>query len=144
MGESIIKKVASRIRVGDGMCPKGHSLMTGKRYFDGERAIVAHVRHAGHAGIIFLNPYYGRFEYECDLTLNKGDIVELFCPKCGQSLSIDIQCRLCNIQMFAVQLPDGGQVEACPKIGCHNHSLKIVDLDTQLERMYVNETKIQM
>jgi hypothetical protein len=46
--------------------------------------------------------------------------------------------------MFAVHLPDGGQVEACPKIGCHNHSLKIVDLDEQLERMYVDETKVQM
>jgi hypothetical protein len=118
--------------------------MSKDKRFDGERAIEAQVHLAGNTGIIYLNPFYGRFEFESELSLREGDIVELFCPECGHSLSIDVRCKLCDVHMFAVQLPDGGQVEACPRVGCHNHSLKIVNLDEQLERMYVDEKKFKM
>jgi hypothetical protein len=142
---SIIEKVKKNLRVASGMCPKGHSLMSGERTFDGQKAITLTVRNRGQEGTIYLNPFYGRFEYECDIAAERGDIVELFCPECETSLEIAETCRMCNIPMFAVHLPDGGQVEACPKVGCHNHSLKIVDLDAQLERMYVDEeTRFQM
>jgi hypothetical protein len=133
-----------RIRVADGLCPAGHSLMSDEVMFHGERAIVLNLRSAGRSGMIFLNPFYGIFEFKSDVELHQGDVVELFCPECKVELTIDEVCRLCNIQMSAVHLPDGGQVEICPKVGCHNHALKIVDLDQQLARMYVDETKIQM
>ena len=68
----------------------------------------------------------------------------MFCPDCDVSLSIDAMCAMCNIHMFAVHLPDGGEVQSCPKVGCHRHALKIVDIDEQLGRMYVDETKFQM
>ena len=143
--DSVIKKVATSLRVKDGMCSKGHSLMSAEKLFGGERAIVVRVRHGGHEGTVYLNPFFGRFEIDCSIPVTKGDVLDIFCPECGESLSVDTMCRLCNIPMFAVQLPDGGQVEACPKIGCHNHSLTIVDLDAQLKRMYVeDETKVQM
>ena len=141
---SIIKKLAKNVRIGNGTCPNGHSLMSKDKLFDGEKSLMVHARSAGQSGMLYMNPFYGRFEYDCEFVLNKGDIVELLCPECEVNLEIDIMCKLCNIPMFAIQLPDGGQVEACPTIGCHNHSLKIVDLDEQLERMYVDETKVQM
>jgi hypothetical protein len=141
---SLIQKLAQNLRVGGGQCTNGHSLMTSSKQFEGENAIKLTLRLAGREGMIYLNPYFGKFEHECNLELKKGDVVELLCPECGVSLSVDTMCNLCNIPMFAVQLPDGGQVEACPKVGCHNHSLKIVDLDAQLDRMYVDETKVQM
>ncbi len=141
---SSIPALSGRIRVSQGSCPRGHSLMSASTLLDGERAVSATVRIAGREGMIYLNPFYGKFEYECDLAIKPGDIVDLFCPSCGVSLAVDTLCRFCNIRMFAIHLPDGGQVEGCPKVGCHNHSLTIVDLDTQLERMYVEETKIQM
>jgi hypothetical protein len=141
---SMVKKVASRIRVAEGLCPNGHSLMDKNKSFDGEKAVVLQIRLGGRHGTIYLNPFYGRFQYECDIPLGKGDVVELFCPECEVSLSIDTICKLCNINMVGIHLPDGGQVEVCPTIGCHNHALKIVDLDAQLARMYVDETKVQM
>jgi hypothetical protein len=144
MGDTLLKKITACIAVKDGRCPNGHSLMTESLKFDGQNAIVCAVGVGGRTGEIFLNPFYGRFEYRCDLDLKKGDVVALACPECGVSLAVDTICRLCNIPMFAVHLPDGGQVEACPKVGCHNHALKIIDLDSQLERMYVGETKFQM
>jgi hypothetical protein len=137
-------KYTGRIRVGAGRCPKGHSLMSEEVLFNGEKAVALEVRLAGKSGMIYLNPFYGIFEFRSGLDLSKGDVVELFCPECETSLTIDEMCKLCNIPMTAIHLPDGGQVEICPKVGCHNHALKIVDLDEQLQRMYVEETKIQM
>jgi len=139
-----VKKFQGSIRVVSGQCPNGHSLMTSEKQFDGENAIALKIRLAGQEGMIYLNPFYGRFSYESEVELPNGAIPEMLCPECNVSLTVDVMCRLCNIPMFAVQLPDGGQVEACPKVGCHNHSLKIVDLDTQLGRMYLGETKPQM
>ncbi|MCK9462127.1 MAG: hypothetical protein M0R80_21075 [Proteobacteria bacterium] len=145
MGDNpLLKKITASLAVKEGRCPNGHSLMTETIRFDGQKAVMAVVRVRGRTGEICLNPFYGRFEYKCDLDLKEGDVVELSCPECEASLTIETICRLCNIPMFAVHLPDGGQVEACPKVGCHNHSLKIIDLDAQLERMYVGETKFQM
>ncbi|MCP4674526.1 MAG: hypothetical protein GY854_03215 [Deltaproteobacteria bacterium] len=141
---SVINKVAKNIRVRNGLCPNGHSLMSEDKLIDGEAAIAVHVRLGGRSGVIYLNPYYGRFEYESEVPLSGEDVVELSCPECGVSLAVDTLCKLCDIPMFAIQLPDGGQVEACPKVGCHNHALKIVNLDEQLARMYVDETKVQM
>jgi hypothetical protein len=144
MGDNPLKQIAANLAVKDGRCSNGHSLMTDVVLFDGQKAIGAVARVGGREGNIFLNPFYGRFEYRCDLDLKGGDVVALSCPECGVSLTIDTMCRMCDIPMFAVQLPDGGQVEACPKVGCRNHSLKIIDLDALLDRMYVGETKFQM
>jgi hypothetical protein len=46
--------------------------------------------------------------------------------------------------MFSIKLAAGGEVAACPKVGCHNHQLVIVDLDAQLGRLYDDETKPMM
>jgi hypothetical protein len=91
---------------------------------------------------LHLNALYGVFEFESTLQLHPGQIVEIFCPSCGVSL-IDTEsiCGMCKIPMFSILLSDGGQVAACPKIGCHNHRLVIVDLDAQLGRLYDDEEK---
>ncbi len=139
-----LKKLTSNLRVTDGKCPNGHSVMAKEKKFDGESAIEINIRFAGKTGKLFLNPFFGRFDFESDLVLGEGDVVDMFCPQCNASLLTDTNCNLCDIPMFAIQLPDGGQVEACPKVGCEKHSLTIVDLDSQLGRMYVDETKVQM
>jgi hypothetical protein len=118
--------------------------MSEKKRFDGEKSVGLQVAYGGSKGMIYLNPFYGRFEYECEIPVKKGDVLEVFCPHCGVSLAVDTICQLCNIPMIAIHLADGGQVEVCPTIGCHNHALTIVDLDAQLARMYVDETKVKM
>ena len=140
----LLKALNGRIRVANGACPKGHSLMSDEKLFDGERSIAATAHVSGQVGMIYMNPFYGKFEFECGIEMGQRAVVELFCPKCETSLAIEDICRICNIPMFAIHLPDGGQVEACPRVGCHNHALKIVNLDEQLDRMYVDETKVQM
>ena len=144
MTESNDKRFAGKIRVANGKCPAGHSLMNDEKLMDGERAITVKVRNNGKTGLLHLNPFYGRFEYESDVELNQGDVIEVFCPHCGVSLLVDEKCVLCDVSMFAIHLPDGGEVEACPVVGCQKHSLKIVDFDEQLARMFVDENKFQM
>jgi len=142
--EKVTKRIAGRIRVGDGKCPAGHSLMDDRKLMDGERAIAVRIRNLGKEGMLYLNPFYGRFQYESEIQLSRGDVIEVFCPECGVSLLVQDRCNLCDVALFAVHLPDGGQVEACPTVGCQKHALKIVDLDAQLERMYVDDIKFQM
>jgi hypothetical protein len=140
----MLKNLKGKIRVANGKCPAGHSLMSDTKKFDRERAIAVVVKASGQSGMLYLNPFYGKFDYEVDIPLNQGDVIEVFCPECQVSLMIEEKCNLCDIHMFAVHLPDGGQVEACPKVGCQRHALKIVNLDEQLERMYVDDLKYQM
>jgi predicted amidophosphoribosyltransferase len=86
---------------------------------------------------MYLNAFYGVHEYRTALPLEPGQVVELFCPSCGVSLAdLGTLCAVCKIPMFSVHLGDGGQVAACPKIGCHNHRLVVVDFDAQLGRIY--------
>ncbi len=141
---TIIKTITKKIRVKNGSCPNGHSLMSDDVLFDGQRAVAVNVRSNGNSSTLYLNPFYGKFEYKCSLELKIGEVVDMTCPTCGVSLLVEEMCKICNVKMFAIHLPDGGQVEGCPKVGCHNHSLTIVDLDAQLERMYVDETKVMM
>ena len=144
MNGQISHKLSGRIAVKNGQCPNGHSLMSDETRFEGLKSVRVKIKIAGKQGELFLDPVYGRFNYFSELSMKDGDIVEAFCPQCNVSLSIETNCAMCNIHMFAIQLPDGGEVEVCPKVDCHNHALKIVDIDEQLSRMYLDETKFQM
>ena len=76
------------------------------------------------------------------LVMKDGDIVEVSCPQCGVSLSNPSSlCSLCQSPMFVIRLGEGGEVQACPKMGCHNHKLAVVDVGTELERLYDEDMK---
>jgi hypothetical protein len=142
MEEIVVRVAPGKIRVKDGRCPKGCSLMDPTVQLSGVPSLKVEASVGGRRGAMHLNALYGVFEFHCALPLEAGQVVEVFCPTCGASLS-DPQslCSLCKIPMFAIRLPDGGQVEACPRIGCHNHKLVVMDLDQLLGRLYDDDTK---
>ena len=144
MEEVRIKIQPGRILIHEGHCPNGCSLINPDKPMFGKPAISALVRLRGASGMIHLNPYYGIFEYESDLELGPGDTVDLYCPHCNASLSVEELCGMCNAPMFAIHLPDGGEVRACPKMDCNNHSLTIVDLDAQIAEFYNEERRPKM
>ena len=133
-----------QLQITEALCPKGDSLISDEVKLRNTPSIKVAARIKGRKGTIFLSAFFGDFTFQTSLELNKGDVVELFCAECGQSLSIDEVCRACGATMFAVNLPDGGRVEACPRVGCHNHKLTLVDLDTQFLRFYSNEIMPKM
>jgi len=133
-----------KLQIAEVRCPQGDSLISDEVKLQNTPSIKVMARLQGLKGPIYLSAFFGDFTYQTSLELKKGDVVELFCPECGHSLSIDEICRACGATMFAVHLPDGGRIEACPRIGCHNHKLTLVDLDTQFLRFYSNETQPKM
>jgi hypothetical protein len=143
MEEIVIKVAPGQVRVKGGRCPNGCDLMDETVPLSGVPSIRVDVHVGGRRAPLNLNALYGVFEYRCALSLESGQIVEVFCPKCEASL-IDPEslCSMCKIPMFSIRLPDGGQVAACPKVGCHNHKLVIVDLDAQLGQLYDREKKL--
>jgi hypothetical protein len=144
MEEVKVKIPAGRICIHDGRCPNGCSLMNRSKLFSGKPAITVAARLRGKVGLIHFNPLYGVFEYQCDLSLKKHDVVDVFCPHCNVSLAVETHCGMCRVPMFAIQLPNGGEVRACPTVGCRNHELTIVDLDAQIAQLYSEERRPKM
>jgi hypothetical protein len=144
MEEIKVKVEPGRFLVKDGRCPNGCSLINPQKQMSGKPAITVLVRNRGATGKIHFNPYYGIFEYETDIELREGDIVGLYCPHCNASLSVEDQCGLCQVPMFAIHLPDGGEVRACPTVGCHNHDLTVMDLDDQFADYFDEEKRPKM
>ncbi len=139
-----VKVPKGKILVRKGKCPAGCSLMNPEKKLSGKPAISAMIRNRGATGMIHFDPYYGNFSYECDIEMKEGDIVGIYCPHCETSMSVEDKCLFCEVPMFAIQLPDGGEVRACPTVGCHNHDLTIVDLDEQIANFFNEERRPKM
>ena len=144
MEEITLKVPAGKIRIKKGYCPHGCSLIDPDHLFNGRPSITLKGRLRGTSGLFHFNPFYGIFEYESELEVQNGDNIDFYCPHCETSLSVEEMCGLCHIPMFAVQLPDGGEVRACPMVGCRNHHLTIVDLDAQFALLYNEERRPKM
>jgi hypothetical protein len=145
MSEEVRIRVApGKLLIRHATCPAGCSLIDPQVCLGGHPAISTLVRLGGKTGILHLNPFYGVFDHRSELPLAAGDIVDLYCPHCGGSLSVEETCGMCQIPMFAIHLPDGGEVRACPKVGCRNHQLTIVDLDAQFAALYDEERRPKM
>jgi hypothetical protein len=144
MENVIIKMPAGRLCIQEAKCINGCLLMNPDKLFEGKAAITADVRIRGNTGKIHLSPFFGDFKYECDLELNDDDMVDLYCPHCNASLTTDENCSFCEVPMFAIHLRDGGEVRACPVVGCQNHQLIIMDLDAQFADFYNEERRPKM
>ena len=144
MEEVRVKVPPGRLLIREACCPKGCSLVNPDKRLSGQPAISAQIRLRGQTGMIHFNPFYGVYEYESEIPLVDGDIVEVHCPHCDVSLTGDEVCGMCNVPMFTLHLADGGEIRACPKVGCRNHSLTIVDLDAQFAEYYNDELRPKM
>ena len=144
MEKVILKVPPGTIRIREGYCPNGCSLVNPKKKIAGKPAITTEIRVRGSTGTIDFNPYYGVFEYESTVEFQSGDVVDLYCPHCRASLTVEELCGMCHVPMFAIHLADGGEVRACPKVGCRNHHLTIVDLDAQFADYYDEERRPKM
>jgi len=144
MEEVRVRVPPGRLLIRDARCPKGCSLLNPEKKMSGQLAISAQIHLRGQTGLIHFNPFYGVYEVDSDVLLHEGDIVEVHCPHCDVSLAGEEQCGMCNVPMFTLHLADGGEIRACPKVGCRNHSLTIVDLDAQFAEYYNDELRPKM
>lgn len=133
---------ASTLNVQHAACPKGHLLRDEEVKIHGNPSLKVKIHKKGKEGILYLDPVYGSFDNIAkDISLAKGDVVEMFCPQCDVSLTDSNEtCQVCSSPMFTFHLPKGGIIEGCTKNGCFFHKLKILDTEKQLSRSFENST----
>ena len=119
-------------------CSKGHSLRCDKVKIHNYPSIKAKAKVNDKEGLIYIDPIYGSFDNIIEgMTIPEGVLVELFCPECGENLTMPGEsCKVCSSPMFVFHLPNKSIVEGCLRKGCMFHELKIIDVDQQLTRLF--------
>lgn len=107
-------------------CPKGHSLIDEHVLFDEQPGIrIRVVKNKSEEGYLVLSPVYGNYsKVTLGIKLGQGDILEMYCPVCGEPLAVYTDCLVCNSQMFTLfttgERTFSDCVGICQKVGCHN------------------------
>ena len=111
-------------------CSKGCNLITDEKLINGMKAIKVKAKFGDKEGIIYLDPEFGSYNHETELEIQKGTVVEFYCPYCGVNL-VDHEeiCKTCSSPMLSLELPKEGVVAACTKMGCFDHALRIESFD---------------
>ena len=133
--EKIILEVPTQaLHVKHAACQNGHSLMDPSVPINGFPSIKIILQYGEVRGVVHLDPVYGSFHNIFDVDIPEGVVVKMFCPTCGVDMQIKGErvCDWCFSPLFQFYLPKGGVLEGCLKVGCHQHKLKLVDVDEQL------------
>jgi len=87
-------------------------------------------------GIINLCSLFECFDHTENIDIKTNTIVDFYCPKCNQELTVKEECKLCGAPMVSFVLKAGGRVSICSRKGCSNHYLTFQDLTQELSRFY--------
>lgn len=130
----IIEIPAKALHIEHAFCPDGHSLMDPNVPINGYPSIKVILQYGEIRGIVHLDPVYGSFHNIFDIDIPDGVVTKMFCPICDVDMGVKDErgCDWCFSPLFHMMLPHNGMVEGCLKIGCHQHKLKLVDIDEQL------------
>jgi len=108
-------------------CHKGHSLITKRAKFNGHAGVYLKVRAAAGEGLLFASAIYGdRSLVVPELDLVKGELLEFFCPVCGEKLPVYAPCQ-CGGDLIAL-FPDekadfANSIGICNRAGCYKSQL---------------------
>ncbi len=111
-------------------CPNGHSLLDDNIHINENHAMkLKVVSKSGDKGFVALSPVYGDYSrVSIDIKLNKGDILDIYCPECDEKLPAYVDCTLCDSHMITVfttsELSYSDCICICKQVGCHNSSIK--------------------
>jgi len=144
--EKIVLEVPTKtLHVEHAACPDGHSLMDPSVPINGYPSVKVILQYGDIKGVVHLDPIYGSFHNIFDIDIPEEVVVNMFCPTCGVDMKIDDNrvCDWCFSPLFLLYLPKGGILEGCLKVGCHQHKLKLVDVDQQLGMVH-GQDQIQL
>jgi len=144
MEKLIVEIPPESICIKDASCPNGHSVMDPDYTMGNAPSIkLLLISSTGVEATVHVNPWYGNFDVDSTPLLKDGEVYEICCPTCRTLLKSEEQerCTFCGARMFGLSLPRGGIVEGCCRKGCHNHRLKVVDISSQLARLFDLDTK---
>jgi len=87
-------------------------------------------------GVIYLCSVYECFDHKADVEIEKGTVVDIYCPHCNKELLVKEECKHCGAPMADLVLKAGGRVSFCSRAGCPNHYVAFTDLSTELAQFY--------
>jgi ssDNA-binding Zn-finger/Zn-ribbon topoisomerase 1 len=87
-------------------------------------------------GVIYLCSIFECYDHETDITMKKGTVVDVYCPKCNKEMLINEECNVCGAPMVSFVLRVGGRVAICSRYGCANHYVAFQDLSSELSKFY--------
>ncbi|MBD3235967.1 MAG: hypothetical protein GF330_04640 [Candidatus Eisenbacteria bacterium] len=118
-------------------CLNGCDLMAPERPIHDEPSIHLAYELEGRRGDLYVDPVYGSHDNISDAELPKGAVPDFFCPHCNSALQEPgTSCSACSAPLFTLHLPEGGQVEACQRIGCFSHRLRLVSSEQQMRQLF--------
>lgn len=124
-------------------CPKcSKELRDEDKLIDGVPAMKLLVRSGNEEGSVWLSALYGSFSKESTLTPRDGEISCFSCPHCGEELTSEENCNICQAPLVDFHLFEGGKVSICSRAGCTKHSIEFEDLSTAINH-FMNEFELQ-
>ncbi|MEF3280555.1 MAG: hypothetical protein K6357_06275 [Elusimicrobiota bacterium] len=123
-------------------CPHcGKTLIDKKKLIDKKPAIAVKLTYAGKKSMLYLSSLYGSYNIESGIEVPRGKIAGFRCPHCDADLKSTRKCDICNAQMVAFDLKDGGQVQICSRRGCKKHIIEFEDPSKELDAFYKSYLK---
>lgn len=109
-------------------CQNGHQLIDDRVKFGEFKGIYMKVRAHGDEGYLGLSPIYGeKCRIILDIELDSGEILDLRCPTCDESLPIYSACN-CGGSIVALFLNDAANfsdcIGICNRVDCNNASVR--------------------
>jgi hypothetical protein len=118
-------------------CPHcNHSLLDYNIPIRGKPSIKLFVKSGNNTGILNLCSIYGCYRKLCDIDLADGDIVELMCPECKNSLKSKSLCDICGAPLFVLKIESGGKLQNCSRVNCKKHRVVFEDIYDELMRYF--------
>lgn len=112
-------------------CSKGCDLMSEQVKIHDLKSICVRVKWKDKEGLVYLDPEFGSYQHVSRLRVPDGEIVEFYCPHCGESLRHEREtCQSCSAPMFSMVLPHEGEISGCLRKGCFEHTLKIESFES--------------
>ncbi len=140
MERLIVEIPPDTIVVKKASCPNGHSLLDPTTLLGSEPSIHLVARQEGISEHIYLNARYGNHEVIAGSRFSVGSLATLHCPECDVSLEQPgEECLLCGAPMISLHLPRRGLAQACSRVGCHFHRLRLHDPDARLAAFLFGE-----
>lgn len=78
----------------------------------------------GNEGLLRPSATFGDGSVECDLDLPADTVLEVRCPDCDASLTVEAPCPKCGTPRVSVERAGGGEsLDLCPRLGCPAQAL---------------------
>lgn len=120
------------------VCPKKHDLMDNEIKSYGLPTVKVKVLSNGNAGVVNLDPVYGKNRHQYGIEIERGKHLQLSCPQCDVSLiKENARCPKCESSVYSFEVPPHGLFEGCTNPECDWQSWPAMDEAGQKDYMEV-------